>query len=63
MPVEFLISNQWVMHTICLQKYEGSSACGLHNWFIDVVISMQGVTMKSSLRPCCLPWPPLKVSH
>lgn len=36
------------MHTIYLQKYEGSSAYGLHDCFIVVVISMQGVTMKST---------------
>lgn len=48
--------------TICLRKYEGSSAYGLHDWFIVVVISMQGVT-KSRLCPSCSPWPPLKVSR
>lgn len=63
MPVEFLIYNQWVTHTICLRKYEGSSAYGLHSWFIVVMISMQGATMKSRLRPYCSPWPPLKVSR
>lgn len=57
MPLHSLIFNAYKHGCGSVKAHQHTAST------VVAVISMQGGTMKSRLRPSCAPWPPLKVSR